>query len=118
MSLLVDGLSWILLLVGSAFVFIGGVGMLRFPDFFTRLHAASVTDTAGLGFITLGLLLQAGFSLASIKLLFIMLFMLFTGPAATHALAKAALHGRLRPAAEQPSQPPAASTGEDTSSKP
>ena len=97
MSLLVDGLSWILLMIGSAFVFIGGVGLLRFPDFFSRLHAASVTDTAGLGFITLGLLLQAGFSMASVKLLFILLFMVFTGPTATHALAKAALHGNLRP---------------------
>ena len=106
MSLLVDALSWILLLVGSAFVFIGGVGLLRFPDFYTRLHAASVTDTAGLGFIMLGLLLQAGFSMATIKLLFILLFMIFTGPTATHALAKAALHGDLRPAVDDESEQP------------
>ena len=107
MSILVDALSWILLVTGAAFVFIGGIGLLRLPEFFTRLHAASVTDTAGVGFITLGLILQAGFSQATVKLLLIVLFMLFTGPGATHALAKAALHGNLRPQ----SAPPA--TGRD-----
>lgn len=97
MSTLVDALSWILLLTGAAFVLIGGVGLIRLPNFFTRLHAASVTDTAGVMSIALGLMLQAGFSQATVKLLLIVLFMIFTGPAATHALAKAALHGKLKP---------------------
>ncbi len=97
MDILLDVLSWILLLVGAAFVFIGGVGLIRLPTFFTRLHAVSVTDTAGVLFIALGLMLQAGFTQATVKLLLILLFLLFTGPAATHALAKAALHGGLVP---------------------
>ena len=97
MSLLLDIASWIFLLIGGAFVFIGGIGLLRLPSFFTRLHAASITDTAGVGFIFLGLMLQAGFSQATVKLLLILFFMLFTGPTATHALAKAALHGKVDP---------------------
>lgn len=101
MSILVDAISLILMLIGSVFVFAGGVGLLRLPDFFTRLHATSVTDTAGIGFIAAGLLLQSGFSLASVKLLLILFFMVFTGPTATHALAKAALHGGLRPEAAE-----------------
>ena len=99
MSLLLEALSGLLVVCGSAVVLVGGVGMLRLPDFYTRLHAASLTDTAGIGLIAIGLMLQAGFSLVTVKLLLILLFMLFTGPAATHALAKAAMHGRLRPIA-------------------
>ncbi len=101
MQLLIDILSWITILGGSFFVITGGVGILRLPDFFTRLHAVSMSDTLGIGLIVLGLVLQAGFTQTSAKLIMIFLFMLFTGPAATHALAKAALHGKLKPLASQ-----------------
>ncbi len=97
MQLLIDVISWIAIVGGSFFVVTGGVGILRLPDFFTRLHAVSMPDTLGIGLIVLGLVLQAGFTLTSVKLLFILLFILFTGPAATHALAKAALHGDVEP---------------------
>lgn len=94
---LTDVISWVLLLGGSLFVLIGGIGILRLPDVYTRLHAAGVTDTLGMGMILLGLMVQAGFTLITIKLLLILLFMIITGPTASHALAKAALHGGVKP---------------------
>lgn len=90
-------ISWSLLLIGGVFLLVGGVGLLRLPDFFTRLHAAGVTDTMSAGSILVGLMFQAGISQVSVKLVLIMLFMMFTSPTSTHALAKAALHGGLRP---------------------
>lgn len=94
-----DILSWILLLTGGALVMVGGIGLIRLPDFFSRLHAVSIPDTLGAALITAGLMIQAGLTLVSLKLLLILLFLLFTGPTATHALAKTALHGRLKPRA-------------------
>ena len=97
MALLVDMLSWVLLLAGGFFVVVGSLGLVRMPDFFTRVHAASITDTLGAGLIIIGLLLQSPHWLGAVKLILIMLFLVLTGPTATHALAKAALHGGLRP---------------------
>ena len=97
MSILVDVISWVALVGGGFFVVAGGVGLVRFPDFYTRMHGASVTDTAGAGLIIAGLMLQGGLTLVTLKLALILWFLLFTGPTATHALAKAALHGRLEP---------------------
>ena len=93
----VDLLSWLCLVVGGSFVLIGGIGVVRFPDLFTRMHAASLTDTLGAGLILTGLMLQSGFALPLAKLVLILLLILFTSPVSTHALAKAALHGGLRP---------------------
>ena len=82
---IIDVLSWICLVAGGAFCVIGGVGLLRMPDFYTRMHAASVTDTLGMGLMMLGMVLQAGLTLVSAKLVMIVLLLLLTGPAATHA---------------------------------
>lgn len=97
MNMLIDLLSWVCLLSGSIFLITGAVGLIRFPDFFTRLHAASVVDTLGCILIVLGLMLQAGLSIVTVKLVLIVIFILFTTPAAAHALAKAALHGQVKP---------------------
>ncbi len=97
MSMLLDLLSWVLLLSGVAFALIGCAGLLRMPDFYTRLHAASITDTLGAGLILLGLALQAGWTLITVKLLLILAFLWFTGPIATHALARAALADPANP---------------------
>lgn len=75
----------------------GAVGMLRFPDFYTRMHAAGITDTLAATFIIFGLMLISGWNLNILKLSMILLFILFTGPTASHALAKAAQHGGLHP---------------------
>lgn len=96
MALLADILSWLLLLAGGFFVVVGSVGLLRFPDFFTRIHAASIVDTLGAGLILLGLLVQSPGWVGAAKLVLILLFLELTGPTATHALAKAALHGGLK----------------------
>ncbi|HEY5761649.1 MAG TPA: monovalent cation/H(+) antiporter subunit G [Rhodocyclaceae bacterium] len=104
MSLAIDGLSWVLLGLGSLFCLIGGVGVLRMPDFYTRMHAASVTDTLGAGFILAGLLLQAGVTLIAAKLLMVGLLIFMTSPAAAHALAKAALARGLQPKLATPEE--------------
>jgi multicomponent Na+:H+ antiporter subunit G len=97
LTLLLDVLSWISLTAGGAFCIVGAVGMLRMPDFYTRLHAASVIETLGGGLILFGLLLQAGWSLVAVKLVMIGLLVFFASPTATHALAKAAMERGLRP---------------------
>lgn len=97
MSVVIDSASWILLVAGGAFCIIGAVGVLRMPDFYTRVHAASLTDNVGAGLVLLGLLLQAGFTLTAVKLLIVAALILFTSPAATHALAAAALGRGVKP---------------------
>ncbi|MEN6543179.1 monovalent cation/H(+) antiporter subunit G [Parvibaculum sp.] len=96
---LVQVASWLSLGVGAAFLLIGALGVLRLPDFWSRIHAAGIIDTAGVSFITLGLMLQAGFSLVALKLLLIAVFIFITGPTATHAIANAAFAAGLRPVA-------------------
>jgi multicomponent Na+:H+ antiporter subunit G len=96
-SAALDALSWALLGAGGLFCLIGAVGLLRMPDLFTRMHAASVTDTLGAGLVLAGLALQAGLTLVLFKLVAIGLLLLFTSPAATHALAKAALARGVTP---------------------
>jgi multicomponent Na+:H+ antiporter subunit G len=93
----IDVLSWILLTVGGAFIFIGGLGALRLPDFYTRIHAASLTDSMGSILILLGIMLQAGWSLSAVKLVAILAFLLLTGPTASYALANSALLSGLKP---------------------
>ena len=85
-----DILSWTLFLVGGFAVAAGAVGLVRFPDFYTRLHAAGVTDTAGAELIILGMLLQAPNWIVAVKLVFIGIFLGLTSPVATHAIAHAA----------------------------
>lgn len=92
-----DVLSWATILAGCAFSLIGAIGMLRLPDVYTRMHAAGMTDTLGVGLILLGLMLQAGWTLITVKLLLIIVFLFFTSPTAAHALAHAAFLGGVRP---------------------
>lgn len=97
MEMAVDYLSAALLVLGSFFVVVGGIGVLRMPDVFTRMHAAGLTDTMGSFFILTGLMLQTGFDGVTLRLALILAFLWFTSPVATHALAKAALHGKVDP---------------------
>jgi multicomponent Na+:H+ antiporter subunit G len=108
MSGLFDLASWVLLVGGGGFCLIGAIGVLRMPDFYTRVHAASVSDSVGAALVLLGLALQAGWTLVAAKLLIVGLLIFFTSPAATHALAKAALGRGLQPLLgprEGPSKP-------------
>ena len=92
-----DIISWALILSGAFFVVIGAVGTLRFPDFWSRLHAASITDSAGIILMFAGMCVQAGFTLITVKLIIIGVFLFITGPTSTHAIANAALVSGLRP---------------------
>ena len=97
MGPLIDVASWAALLGGGFFYVVGAIGLNRMPDIFTRLHAVSVSETLGVGLLTLGMLLQAGFTLVAVKLIVIMVVMMWTGAVAAHALARAALHDGEKP---------------------
>lgn len=93
----IEAISWILIVSGSFFVIVGAFGTYRFPDFWSRLHAASITDSAGMILLFGGMCMQAGFTLITVKLIIIGVFLFITGPTATHAVANAALVSGLRP---------------------
>ncbi|NIL98569.1 MAG: sodium:proton antiporter [Planctomycetales bacterium] len=97
MEWFVNIVSGLCLVIGSLFAVIGGLGVLRLPDFYTRMHGAGITDTMGAGLILVGLMFQGGFSLVTVKLLMILCVLLTTSPTASHALAKSALHFGLEP---------------------
>lgn len=90
-------LAGVFLALGGFFVLVGGVGMLRMPDLYTRMHAASVTETMGTLLIMIGLMILAGWTLASFKLFAILMFLLFTGPVAAYAVANTALIAGVKP---------------------
>ncbi len=97
MDLMLDIVSSVLLLTGGFFVFVGGFGVMRMPEFYTRMHAASLTDTGGAALILIGLMVQGGFTLIPLKLAAIFLFLFLTSPTASYALANAALLSGLKP---------------------
>ena len=97
MDLLLEAVSWLCLVCGSLFAVIGGIGLLRLPDVFTRMHGSGLTDTGGAGLILIGLMLQSGSALVVVKLVFILGFLLLTSPTSTHALARSALSHGVRP---------------------
>lgn len=97
MTVLLDILSGILLLAGSVLCITGGVGLLRMPDFFSRVHASGLTETLAAPLLLCGLMLQMEWSLDLLKVLLILGFILATNPTASHSMAKAALHGGRRP---------------------
>ena len=94
---ILDILSWASILAGGFFCIVGAVGLIRLPDVFCRMHGASIIDTMGLALILIGLALQNGFNIGLAKLGMILLFVLFTSPTGTHALARAALYAGLDP---------------------
>ncbi len=90
-------LSAVFIISGVFFVLAGTIGVLRLPDFYTRMHAAGITDTLGAEFIIIGLMVQAGFSQTSLKLLLVAFLLFLTSPTASHALAGAAHQAGLKP---------------------
>ena len=97
MDIIIDVLCWALILSGSFFVIMGAFGTYRFPDFWSRLHAASITDSAGAILLLVGMGIYSGFTLIAFKLLAIGVFLFITGPTSTHAVANAALVSGMRP---------------------
>jgi multicomponent Na+:H+ antiporter subunit G len=96
-SLVLDVLAWAALLAGGFFTLVSAVGMQRMPDIFTRTHAASVNDTLGVGFLTLGMLLQAEDWAVAVRLVIILVVIFVSGAVAVHALARAALYNGEQP---------------------
>ncbi len=97
MGLALDIVSWIFLILGSFFSIVGGIGIVRLPEFFSRLHGGGITDTLGAGLIVIGLIFQATGPLVAVKLMMILFFLVMTSPASCHALAKSALSQGLKP---------------------
>jgi multicomponent Na+:H+ antiporter subunit G len=93
---MIDIISAILLIAGSLLGLSGAWGLISFPDFYTRVHAASITDTLCVACFVAGLILQAGWSLVAVKLLMVLLLLWLTSPTSSHALVKAAHHAGLR----------------------
>ena len=92
MAGLLDLLATALLPIGSIFLIIGGIGLMRFPDFLTRIHAAGVCETLGTFTILIGLMMLGGGWLVTVKLALILVFLALTNPVSSHALTRAALH--------------------------
>ena len=99
MCILTSYLSNLMLIVGSLFLLIGAIGLIRMPDIFTRMHAASIMETAGASLIIIGLVINTGFTVGSLKLIVIMLAIFYISSVATHALARACIHDNLKPSA-------------------
>ena len=95
--MIVDVLSWICLGLGSILCIIGGLGLLRLPDFYSRMHGGGITDTLGAGLVLLGLMLQGGLTMVTVKLVMILIILLLTSPTSTHAVGKAAFTSGLKP---------------------
>jgi multicomponent Na+:H+ antiporter subunit G len=96
-TLAIDIASGALIAIGCFFLLVGAIGLLRMPDIYTRAHATSIIDTVGAGFLLFGLMLQAGFTLITLKLLFLLAISFFMLPVVSHALAQAALHEKVPP---------------------
>jgi len=97
MDVVLEIISFALMGLGAVMLIIGGVGLIRLNDVFTRMHAAGIIDTLGAGAVLAGLMIQGGLGIVTIKLVLIVVFILFTSPTATHALARAALNGGVHP---------------------
>ena len=94
---LIEILSWLAMIGGIFFVLAGSIGLIRFPDFWSRLHASSIMDSAGVILFIVGMMLHSGFNLITVKLAIIGVFLFITGPTASHAVANAAFISGSRP---------------------
>ena len=97
MSIITEIVSGIFLVIGAVAMLVGGIGILRLPDLFTRLHAVGIIDTLGVAAILIGLAFMAGWGLVLIKLVIIFALLMLLNPSASHALARAAVHGTKKP---------------------
>ena len=99
MDLFLPYLSGFSLAIGTLALVVGSLGLIRLPDVFSRIHAVGMMDTAGVGFIVLGMMIHEGFSLISVKLAAVAVFLFFTSPIATHAVAQVAHKSGFSPVA-------------------
>jgi len=90
-------LMWFFVIAGSILLIIGAIGILRMPDFYSRIHPAGITDTMGAWLVLVGLMFASASWLVTVKLVMLLLFLAITSPLAGHALAKAAYMRGLKP---------------------
>ena len=90
-------LTVMLLLIGAFFMLAGTIGFVRFPDFYSRMHATGKCDTLGEGLMLVALIIYGGATFVSVKILFLIVFILLANPTSTHAIAKAAYDVGLEP---------------------
>ncbi|WP_419161940.1 monovalent cation/H(+) antiporter subunit G [Candidatus Palauibacter sp.] len=101
---MLETVSTVLVLAGAAFAVIGGIGIVRLPDFYSRIHGAGITDTLGAGLILTGLMFLSPHWIVTVKLVAILVFLWITSPTSTHALANAALESGLQPRVDTPAE--------------
>jgi multicomponent Na+:H+ antiporter subunit G len=94
--MIIDILASLFIISGLFFFFVGVVGLFRFPDPLSRMHATTKADTLGAGLMIMGFVLLKGFSFASVTLLFLIVFLWLTNPTASHYLAQAVIANRER----------------------
>ncbi len=94
---LVTILSGFFIACGVVALLIGSLGLLRLPDVYCRIHAVGMIDTAGASFIILGMIIYEGFTLVTVKLVLVGVFLFFTSPIATHAVAQVAYRSGVMP---------------------
>lgn len=94
---LTNALTIIFVILGTFFMFIGSVGVVRLPDFYTRSHATSKSDTLGIMLIITGLIFYEGLDMDSLKLLIVFIIVAIANPVGAHALARAALKFGVKP---------------------
>ena len=101
-------ISVLLILFGAGFALIGSIGLLRFPDVFTRLHGPTKATTLGVGGVLLGTIVYLGLQgeAGVVRELLIAVFLFLTAPVSAHLIAKAALHRRCRSVCEIPGDEP------------
>ncbi len=90
-------LSIIFIVAGIFFMFVGSVGVITLPDFYSRTHAVSKSDTLGIMLVIFGLIVFEGFTMNSVKLTLIVLFVMLSNPIGTHALARAGYMRGVKP---------------------
>lgn len=97
MEMIQNILSATSLIAGIFFMTTGSIGIVRLPDFYARTHAVSKSDTLGIAFSILGLVIYFGLSIITIKLIFILILVLLANPIGTHALGRAAYKNNYKP---------------------
>lgn len=110
MMVFVDILSGLSIAIGVIALITGSIGLVKLPDLFSRTHAVGMMDTAGVGFIILGLIIHEGLTLVSVKLALVGIFLFFTSPVATHAVAQVAFRSGIKPDLHHPASDTDAAT--------
>jgi multicomponent Na+:H+ antiporter subunit G len=107
MTVVGEGLSVFLCIAGTLFFVAGALGLLRFPDVYTRLHAVTKADNLGLGLIAAGITLRTSSWLVAWKVILIWLLAMLASTTACNLIANAAVRGKIRPwqAEERASEP-------------